>query len=447
MTRKPASRRALLGAIAAAAVAGCTGTTDEGLSTATETDTETDTATTAEPTETATETPDERPELEVLHGWTGGDGATAIEALFDGFRNSELSDDVTLNAHAVGGGGNENLRLTVANRLANDDPPSAFGGWPGASLQRYEGALGDIGAVWTDDVRSAYPDELAAAAQLDGAFASVPFSVFGVNGVFYNVDVVQSAGVDPEALGSTADLLDAFAAVERETDAVPLAHAQAGAWTTLQLWETVLLAQSGSGTFRDCFDGRPDADAVEAAFQTVADSLAFVSADAASISFTEANAMVADGDAAFIQQGDWAAGFYRHETLAYGDEWDYVPLPGTDGEFLFQSDAFLYPSNNPTPEATRQFLSYCASADAQVRYTGERTSIPVRTDVDAGGFDPFTRDRLNDFRSASDRVPTVTHGVSVPEQERTDLTEIVHEFTDDSDVERATERTVDVLSS
>lgn len=98
--------------------------------------------------------------------------------------------------------------------------------------------------------------------------------------------------------------------------------------------------------------------------------------------------MVADGDAAFINRGDWAAGRYRNTGLTYGDDWDYAPIPGTGETFLFQSDALLYPENDPSPEATHRFRSYCTSPDAQRRFCAERSSLPARTDVDGAAFAP-----------------------------------------------------------
>lgn len=51
-------------------------------------------------------------ELEVLHGWTGDDGAQAEEALVEAFQ--EEQPDVETNFSPIGGGGNQNLDTVVA---------------------------------------------------------------------------------------------------------------------------------------------------------------------------------------------------------------------------------------------------------------------------------------------------------------------------------------------
>jgi glucose/mannose transport system substrate-binding protein len=98
--------------------------------------------------------------------------------------------------------------------------------------------------------------------------------------------------------------------------------------------------------------------------------------------------MVADGDTAFINQRDWAAGRYRNTGLTYGDDWDYAPMPGTGETFLFQSDALLYPENDPSPEATHRYPLLLYQSQRQRRFCAERPSLPARTDVDEAAFAP-----------------------------------------------------------
>ena len=117
-------------------------------------------------------------------------------------------------------------------------------------------------------------------------------------------------------------MVDACAAVAENTDAVPFAHQTSGSWSTTQLWETILLAQAGI-----------------------------------------------EGNAAFIHQGDWAAGAYSGtDGFEYGTDWGQVTYPGTEGSYLLNMDSFPFLANNPSPEATRQFLSYLpAGGDPPVR--------------------------------------------------------------------------------
>ncbi|MFB6074722.1 MAG: carbohydrate ABC transporter substrate-binding protein, partial [Haloarculaceae archaeon] len=50
--------------------------------------------------------------LDVLHGWNGGDGATAAEHLVSTFKDQY--PDMNTNFETIGGGGNQNLDAVVA---------------------------------------------------------------------------------------------------------------------------------------------------------------------------------------------------------------------------------------------------------------------------------------------------------------------------------------------
>ena len=106
---------AALGAIGAGGLAGCTGTFGGG------------------------EGGDER--VVALHGWTGGDGADAVDAFEASL--GEAHPDLNTELRGIGGESNQNLDTVVAKRLQNDNPPSAFAGWPGKNLRKYEGVLAD----------------------------------------------------------------------------------------------------------------------------------------------------------------------------------------------------------------------------------------------------------------------------------------------------------------
>ena len=139
--------------------------------------------------------------VEVLHGWTGGDGAAAAEALTEAF--NENVDDFELDMNPIGGGGNQNLDAVVANRLQSNDPPGSFANWPGPNLQRYEGVLGNVDDVWEENgFEDAMIDEAIDLHQQGGSYRAVPLGSHRLNCLFYNVSVVEEAGIDVDSLNS-----------------------------------------------------------------------------------------------------------------------------------------------------------------------------------------------------------------------------------------------------
>lgn len=378
--------------------------------------------------------------VEVLHGWTGGDGAKAAESLAAAW--ADQYPDITLEMNPIGGGGNQNLDAVVANRLQSNDPPGSFANWPGTNLRRYEGVLGEVDDVWAD---AGFEDVMVSEAvdlhRQDGAFRAVPLGSHRLNCLFYNVAVVEEAGIDVDAITSMGAFFDALDAVSTETDAIPMTQAMAGTWTVTQLWAAVMLGTNGYDAYMDFIAGDGDEAAVRAAFENTARIHEdYISDDASSLDLTASNQNIINGDAAFIHQGNWAAGAYRNaEGFDYGTDWGFKTFPGTEGMYTLHFDSFLYPSNNPSPTASKTFLEFVGSPEAQIAFNQYKGSIPTRTDVDMGEFGQYLQETADDFAAASERPPTLQHGLAVESSVMTALNEVIStEFTGPYNVDAAT---------
>ncbi|WP_049934359.1 ABC transporter substrate-binding protein [Halalkalicoccus jeotgali] len=384
--------------------------------------------------------------LEILHGWTGGDGAEAAEALFGAFE--EEHSDIELDENPIGGGGNQSLDQTVANRLQSNDPPSSFAGWPGANLQQYEGVLGDIEEdVWNEaNLQDAHAPEAVEACQFDGGFSAVPIGSHRMNDLFYNIEVVEQAGVDPASLTDVNALIDALDTVSTETEATPMAFALAP-WGILQTWAVTMLSEHGFDAYTNFIEGNGDEAAVRSTFETLGELLGnYINADAASVDFTEVNQRIMNGDAAFIHQGNWVAGAYINEGLEYGAEWDAVRFPGTDGMYGLHIDSFIYPGENPSPEETATFMRFAGGEAAQVAFNQYKGSIPTRQEVPTDEFNQYLTDTIEDFQNAEQKPPTLAHGLAVPQSTQSELEGVLNDnFADPFDVDAATQGFMDTV--
>ncbi|GAA0242625.1 ABC transporter substrate-binding protein [Haladaptatus pallidirubidus] len=318
----------------------------------------------------------------------------------------------------------------------NQNPPSTFQIWPGQSLAPYVqgNVLNDISdSVWTQQVQNAYLESVRNAAKPAGNYVSVPLNIHRLNNLFYNADVLEQAGVNPQSLNNPAALNDAFNTVASETNATPLAHSTQEAWTTLQLWETVFIGQHGSEAFLNLTGGNAGQhqDQIRQSLQQVKQYRQHFNADAGSISWDQANSKVINGEAAFHQQGDWAAGQYEAaENFGYRQQWNHVPFPGTNGVYSMVMDSFVYPKNNPSPDATEKFLTYCATVDAQRRFNPIKGSIPARTDVPTDPFGPFLQSQIRDFRNSENQPTTIAHGSAVVPEVKSNMEEAFASFTE-----------------
>jgi len=361
--------------------------------------------------------------VELLHGWSSGDGSAAFEAMHDGFVENH---DVDTNVNAIGGSGNTTLNARISTRLGNDDPPSSWAEWPGQNLTQFtgEGLLADIESeVWDqNDMKEAYLEGPQEAAQVDGTYVTVPTNIHRINNLFYNVSVVESAGIDPANLETPADLVEASATVEAETDAIGFAQAMTNPWTTLELWACVFLGEHGQEAYDSFVAGEGDQDAVRSSWETVVELSEYFNDDAGTINFQQANQYILDGDAAFFDNGDWAAQMYiSQEDFEYESDWGHVAFPGTEGMYSLNMDSWVFPDGAPNEEGTLEWLRWCGSKEAQVAFNTRKGSIPPRGDVSTEEFGPFQTGQIEDFQNSEAQPPSIAHGLATTPEVLTNL--------------------------
>ncbi|WP_181684841.1 ABC transporter substrate-binding protein [Halorhabdus salina] len=439
------SRRRVLGASAGLAMvglAGCGGgdtTTEEPEDTPGNGSGDT---TEAEPTPNGTE-------LEVLHAWTGGDGAAAVEKLTSMFK--EEYPDLATNFRPIGGTGNVNLDSVVARRLANRDPPASWQAWPGQNITQYGGLLANITDVWEEN---GYTDSMNSRAvtesKLNDEFRSMPLGSHRMNNLFYNVHVFEDAGIDPDSVDSPSALLDAFETIASETDAVPMAHAMSGPWTTLQLVFQNFLGMHGYDAYMDYIDGDGDKALLVEALETTQEMLSnYINEDAATISFTEGNQKMMDGNAATIQQGNWAYGMYRAEDsgVEYETDWDWMEYPGTEEMYMIHIDAFTFARDTNTPVKQKMWAKFLGTKDAQVEFGNRKGTVPLRTDIDTSRLTPFLEMTADHLANYDQFPPTIAHGLAVsPEALSACKTAIGNNFSGPYDIEAAATGLMDAVS-
>ncbi|WP_137287050.1 ABC transporter substrate-binding protein [Halorussus salinisoli] len=433
VSRRDYIKAAGAGTIGVTGLAGCMGGGGDGDETTTEDEGTTEAGETSGDETNEDDSSTEYNKLEVQHWWTGGDGNKAVTALFEGFKQEY--PDIEVNQNPVPGGAGENLKTVIKKRVLNNDPPSSWQAWPGAHLQPFVDAdkLKDIGdSVWSENgMKDAYLQGPKDAAKPGGKFVTVPINIHRLNNLFYNTAVVEEAGVDPSSISKPSDLVAALKKVENNTDAVGMANQTKSAWSTAQLWAQVLLGEYGEETYVAFTEGKvsENEEAIKDSLGIVKEYKEYFNDDAGSISWTEANKKVINGEAAFFHQGDWAAGMYRgQDGFEFESDWGQVPFPGTEGIYALNMDSFPFPKNNPSSEATTKFLQYCGSVDAQERFNPKKGSIPPRTDVPKDEFGPFLSRQMDDFANSDAQVKSIQHGLAIPPEAKNNFGEAMSTF-------------------
>ncbi|MGQ3413396.1 ABC transporter substrate-binding protein [Natrinema sp. LN54] len=396
-------------------------------------------------------------EFEVLHGWTGGDGKEAIDALTSGFAddNPDISQD---NFQAVGGDGNVDLNATVMRRLTNQNVMSAFANWPGKNLERYRDSLMDLEEdVWeAEGYKDVMQDRVIDYCEFNDKMPVVPIGSHRMNNLFYNTSVFEEAGVDAESLSSVSDLMDALEQIDQETDVTPFSHAMVAPFTGLQTWAQILTSQSGVEAYMDFIEGDGDRDAMIEAFDVLQEIREnYIPGDASSIGYTEAGQkIIGDLDtdqppeAACIHGGNWLYGMFRaDDSFNFGEEWDWIPFPGTEGVYFYHVDSFVTPASNPTEEQTIEWQKYVGTKEAQIAFNNPKGSVPLRTDIDPNELTDFLAMTYEHLTDSESYPPTIAHGLAVEPEVLDQCKSVIgNNFQNPYDAEAAADGLLDAVS-
>jgi glucose/mannose transport system substrate-binding protein len=387
--------------------------------------------------------------LEVIHGWAGGDGEAAINALIETFEGAY--SDIPTDFQAVGASANVNLNATILRRLNNNNPMSSFANWPGVNLQRYEGALADIEEdVWeAEGYLEEMQDRVIDLCRFNDQLPAVPIGSHRMNNLFYSVDAFDQAGLSPEDIGSPTELLDAYQTIEDETEYTPMGQAKVAPWTALQLWVQVLVGEHGTEAFMNWIDGNADREAIVDALDIVREiEENFISDDASSLSFTDVGGRMIDGDFATNHQGNWIYGQFRaDDNFNYKEDWDWMPFPNTDGIYHYHVDAFIMPADNPSREESIEWLKHVGTKEAQIAFNNPKGSVPLRTDIDPSELTDFLALTYEDLTSSEEYPPTLAHGLAVPPEQLGSCREAISQnMMGPYDVESAADALIDVTA-
>lgn len=387
--------------------------------------------------------------FEMLHGWTSGDGEEAITTLTEAFE--EEHPDIEANFDAIGGDGNVELNTVIMRRLTNEDPMSSFANWPGNNLQRYEGVLMDLEEdVWeAEGYKETMQERAVELCTYNDKMPAVPLGSHRLNNLFYNTAAFDEAGIDPEDLDSMSALLEAFETIDEETDYVPFAHGMRSAFLGLQTWVQILSSQSGVDAYMDFIEGDGDRDAIIDALETLQEIQEnYITADASSIGYTEAAQKLISDEAACIHGGNWQYGMYRaDDDFNYGEEWDWIPFPGTEGLYFYHLDAFVTPTDNPSPEETVEWQKFVGTRDAQVSFNNLKGSVPLRTNIDSDELTDFLAMTYEDLLDSEEYPPTLAHGLAVEPQQQNDCEGAIGDyFMDPYDAEAAADDLLEAVS-
>ncbi|HUH06985.1 MAG TPA: ABC transporter substrate-binding protein [Egibacteraceae bacterium] len=405
----------------------------------------------AMPEETSTDEPtgeatgDAGGEVEVFSWWTAGGEAEGLEAMIEVF-DEQYPDLEFVNA-AVAGGAGTNARAVLASRLQAGDPPSS---WQGHAGQELIGTY--VAADLLEPLNFLYdeqgwldvmPETLVPLMSQDGEIYSVPVNIHRANVLWYNPAVLDENGIEVpttwDEFATAADTLDG-------AGIIPLAMGEQ--WTSMHLFETVLLGSMETEAYSGLWDGSTDWSGAEVteAIETFAALLDHTNSDASTLAWDAAAQLVIDGDAAFTIMGDWADGYFRAQGAEPQTGYGWAPTPGSDGVFQFLSDSFVLPRDAKNRDGAIAWLTVAGSQEGQDAFNPVKGSIPARTDGDASLYGEYLQSAMDDW-STDEVAGSLTHGVVANDNWKTEIDTALGLFLTDRDVAGFQSALADACSS
>ncbi|NVK29081.1 MAG: carbohydrate ABC transporter substrate-binding protein, partial [Flavobacteriia bacterium] len=242
-------------------------------------------------------------EVEVLHWWTSGGEAAAINVL----KEEMVDAGHTWKDFAVAGGGGESAMTVLKSRAISGNPPSAAQ-IKGPTIQEW----GDLGFLTNlDDVAKKgewdviLPQVVSNVMKYDGHYVAAPVNVHRVNWMWANPEVFRKAGA---SIPTTWEQFIVEAKKIKAAGFTPLAHGGQN-WQDATLFEAIALAK-GARFYNSAFIGLSDKtlrsqDMIDV-FDTFKQMREFVDPGFSGRDWNVATSMVINGDAAMQIMGDWA---------------------------------------------------------------------------------------------------------------------------------------------
>lgn len=275
--------------------------------------------------------------VEVLHWWTSGGEAAALDVLKKDLEGKGIS---WTDMPVAGGGGTEAMTVLRARVTAGNAPTAVQ--MLGFDILDWakEGALGNLDEVAAKEGwDKVIPTALQQFSKYDGHWIAAPVNVHSTNWLWINKAALDKAGgKEPTSWEELVALLDNFKA----QGITPVAHG-GQPWQDATIFDAVVLSL-GNDFYKQAFiDLDPAAlsgDKMKEAFDRLAKLRSYVDDNFSGRDWNLASAMVIEGKAGVQFMGDWAKGEFIKAGKKPGSDFVCMRFPGTQGSVTFNSDQF-----------------------------------------------------------------------------------------------------------
>ena len=366
-------------------------------------------------------------EVEVLHWWTSGGEAAALNVL----KGDLESKGVTWQDMPVAGGGGQQAMTVLRARVTAGNAPTAVQ-MLGFDILDWgeQGVVADLNAVagregWDGVV----PPALQAFSKHGGKWIAAPVNVHSTNWVWASRRALEKAGAK---VPTNWDELVAALEKLRAAGYVPLAHG-GQPWQDATVFDGVALSVGGAEFYKRAFiDLDPAAlgsAQMKEAFRRMSVLRGFVDDNFSGRDWNLASAMVIEEKAGMQMMGDWAKGEFLNAGKKPGDDFLCFRFPGTQGAVTFNSDQFvMFRVGEERRAAQGELASAIMSPAFQSAFNVVKGSVPARTDVPDADFDDCGKKGMRDLAQAASSgtlLGSLAHGHAAPAAEKNAFYDVI----------------------
>ena len=388
--------------------------------------------------------------VEVLHWWTAGGEAKALQVL-----KKDLEDQgVSWNDMPVAGGGGEQAMTVLRARVTSGNAPTAvqmlgfdIKDWAGEDVLANLDALAEKEG-WDEVV----PDALKDFSKHDGHWIAAPVNVHSTNWVWANKAIFEELD-----LKQPTNWDELIAALDKIKDAGYTAVAHGGqAWQDATIFDAVVMATGGPEFYQaSMIDTDPDAlgsDTMQTVFDRMAKLRTYVDDNFSGRDWNLATAMVINKEAGVQFMGDWAKGEFLNAGKVPDTDFMCFRFPGTQDAVTFNSDQFvMFKVGEDRQDAQMKLASAVMSPSFQSAFNVVKGSVPARTDVSNDAFDACGKKGMAELAAANKKgtlFGSMAHGHSVPAGVKNAMYDVITaHFNGEYDSATAAEELVNAVAS
>jgi len=356
-------------------------------------------------------------EVRVVHWWTSGGEAAALNVLKENLAKQGI---VWKDVPIAGGGGTQAMTALRAMVTSGNVPTAVQ--MLGFDIQDWaeQGVVANLDSVAEkENWAKVIPDGLQKFAKYEGHWVAAPVNIHSVNWIWVNKANMEKLGIKDGP--KTMDELFADLDKAKQAGITPLA--QGGQpWQEATLFDSVVISTNGLDFYKKAFldldEEALKSKEMEKAFQNLAKLATYTDSAYSGRDWNLATAMVIKGDALLQVMGDWAKGEFRNADKKPEVDFMCYRFPGTQGDVVFNSDMFvMFEVGEDRREAQNMMASAIEDPAFQSSFNVVKGSVPARTDVPDTDFDACGKKGMADVKEANEKgtlVGSLAQGYGQP---------------------------------